>query len=103
MQRRSLAYSLLFAILAFGCHGPQDPKDLPFRSGTLGLRADGSRERALLATPALLDGYPCDGWVMWHDNGVLTSFDLSSTATAGSRTRGCRATRKSAPTHVAAA
>ncbi|MBM3977250.1 MAG: hypothetical protein FJ299_09705 [Planctomycetes bacterium] len=75
---RLLALSLLFTSVAVGCLGPQDPKDLPFRSGTIDLRADGSRERALLATPAVLDGYPCDGWVMWHDNGVLMSFDLST-------------------------
>jgi hypothetical protein len=71
------------ALIAFVCccRVSQDPRDLPFRTGTIDRRADGTLERALLVEPAELDGYPCKGWVMRHDNGRLQSFHLSADLT----------------------
>ena len=70
--------ALLLALSLASCVSilPQDPADLPFRTGTID-REDGRMRRAFLAQDAELERIPCRDWVHFDDAGRLHSAELA--------------------------
>jgi len=69
---------ILLASVALGaCRAPQDPADLPFRTGSFLRYPDGRVQRAYLVEPTELEGFPCQGWTWWYEDGRLDNLELS--------------------------
>ena len=68
---------LLGSVTLGACRAPQDPADLPFRTGSLLRHPDGALQRAYLVEPTELEGFPCQGWTWWYEDGRLDNLELS--------------------------
>jgi hypothetical protein len=76
--RRVAAAALLsVALLPLGCRA-QDPADLPFRTSSILRHENGRMKRAYLVEETELDGFPCQRWVWWYDDGRLDNLELAS-------------------------
>jgi hypothetical protein len=60
-----------------GCRAPQDPADGAFRTGSILRHENGRMQRAYLLEATDLAGFPCRGWVWWHEHGGLDNFELA--------------------------
>lgn len=78
-SRRGLANVPLLLVGAplGACLVPQDPADLPFRTSSILRHADGRLQRAFLVEASEIEGFPCQRWMWWHEDGRLDNLELS--------------------------
>lgn len=60
-----------------GCLAPQDPADLPYRSGSFLYHENGQKKRAYLLAESELEGLPCQRWVWWYEDGRIDNLELA--------------------------
>lgn len=79
---RTVAIPAMLALASLCCcRSAQDPKDLPFRSGTIDCHDNGTFYRGELVAPTSIEGFPASGWVLRRDDGTLDAFDLAAAHT----------------------
>jgi hypothetical protein len=85
-RQRSLAaaLALLCAGVLGSCATPQDPRDLPYASGSFLRHESGALQRARLVEPTEVAGWPCQSWIWWHADGSLDNFELAREFTVAS-------------------
>jgi len=66
-----------FCLTLVGCLAPQDPADLPYRTSTILRHENGGMKRALLVEESEIEGFPCQSWIWWYEDGRLDNFELA--------------------------
>jgi len=76
--RRAVSAALfLLASLSASCMAAQDPADLPFRTNSILRHDNGRLQRACLVEATEIEGFPCQSWVWWYEDGRLDNLELS--------------------------
>lgn len=59
------------------CLAQQDPADLPFQTSSILRHENGRMKRAYLPEPTDVEGFPCQRWCWWYDDGRIDNIELS--------------------------
>jgi hypothetical protein len=83
VRARSLtnAVLVLCSMLLAACQTPQDPADLPYRTSSILRHENGRMQRAFLVEETEIDGFPCQRWIWWHEDGRLDNLELARART----------------------
>lgn len=85
--RRSIAAVLLLSCAQLAaCASAQDPADLPFRTSSIRRHENGSLMRAYLVEPTELDGFVCQRWCWWYEDGRIDNIELARETTVQGHT-----------------
>lgn len=78
-RARDLAHAALvpFCLALAACRAPQDPADLPYRTGSFLRHENGCLKRAFLVQETELEGLPCRSWIWWYEDGRLDNVELA--------------------------
>lgn len=78
--RRVAGTALLWlglGLVLVGCLAPQDPADLPFETSSILRHENGQLRRAFLLEETEIEGFACQRWIWWHEDGRLDNLELA--------------------------